>query len=167
MINATIDAAVTMTALRPSQVEHVNVDTTAQTKAVCHPTNTGFYDRSRDRLVKQARQAGLSIKQSYEQGGPATSDDGQALRACAANAPFQGVNRKLMAKTGRVIREIEQSGCAGVVACLVGYKQAHPRPGAHRPSEGLQRARAARRVHRQRQGWPQIRILFGYSPLGG
>ena len=40
-----------MKALRPSQVAHLNVDTTAQTKAICHPTDARLYDRARERLV--------------------------------------------------------------------------------------------------------------------
>lgn len=52
--------------IRPAQIAHVNVDTTVQTKDIRYPTDARLYDRARERLVKEARKAGLSVKQSYE-----------------------------------------------------------------------------------------------------
>lgn len=69
MLKATIETALSMGAMRAWQVHHVNVDTTVQTKAVRYPTDARLYDRARERLVKEARQAGLSIKQSYRRVG--------------------------------------------------------------------------------------------------
>ena len=110
MLKATIEAALVMKALRPGQVAHVNVDTTVQTKAIRHPTDARLYDRARERLVKEARKAGLSIRQSYERVGRrlvmmagryAHARQMRRAKACA---------RKLRTNLGRVIREIERQG---------------------------------------------------------
>jgi transposase, IS5 family len=52
--------------IRSAQIKHVNVDTTVQTKDVRYLMDARLYDRAKERSVKEARKAGLSIKQSYE-----------------------------------------------------------------------------------------------------
>lgn len=110
MLKATIDAAVSMKALRPSQVTHVNVDTTVQTKAVRHPTDARLYDRARERLVKEARKAGLSIKQSYERVGRRLMMMAGRYAHARQMRRSKACTRKLRTNLGRVIREIERQG---------------------------------------------------------
>jgi transposase, IS5 family len=119
MLKATIDAALAMKALRPSQVAHVNVDTTVQTKAIRHPTDARLYDRARERLVQEGRNAGLAIKQSYERVGRrlvmmagryAHARQMRRSKACA---------RKLRTHLGRVIREIEGQCVPGSMRALL------------------------------------------------
>jgi transposase, IS5 family len=62
MLKATIETGVAMGLIRLAQIKHVNVDTTVQTKDVRYPTDARLYDRARERLVKEARKAGVSIK---------------------------------------------------------------------------------------------------------
>ena len=69
MLKATIEAGVAMGVIRPTQIRHANVDTTVQAKDVRYPTDARLYDQARERLVVEARQSGLSIKQSYERVG--------------------------------------------------------------------------------------------------
>jgi IS5 family transposase len=110
MLKATIDAAVAMKALRPAQVSHVNVDTTVQTKAIRHPTDARLYDRARERLVKEARQAGLSIKQSYERVGRRLVMMAGRYAHARQMRRSKACTRKLKTNLGRVIREIERQG---------------------------------------------------------
>ncbi len=110
MLKAMIDTGVAMGAIRPAQIAHVNVDTTVQTKDVRYPTDARLYDRARERLVKQARQAGLSIKQSYERvGGRLVMMAGRYAHARQMKRSKRCV-RKLRTNLGRVIREIERQG---------------------------------------------------------
>ena len=110
MLRATIETAVEMNALRPTQVTHVNVDTTVQTKAIRHPTDARLYDRARERLVKEARKAGLTIKQSYERVGRRLV----MMAGCYAHARqmrrSKACTRKLRTNLGRVIREVVRQG---------------------------------------------------------
>jgi IS5 family transposase len=80
MLRATIESGMKMKAIRPAQLQRINVDTTAQTKAgvpgdrssslgwkaARYPTDARLYHHCRARLVKAARAAGVNIKQSYE-----------------------------------------------------------------------------------------------------
>ena len=110
MLKATIDAAVAMKALRPSQVAHVNVDTTVQTKAVRHPTDARLYDRARERLVREARKAGLAIKQSYDRVGRRLVMMAGRYAHARQMRRSKACTRKLRTNLGRVIREIERQG---------------------------------------------------------
>jgi transposase, IS5 family len=110
MLKATIETGVAMGAIRPAQFAHVNVDTTVQTKEVRYPTDARLYDRARERLVKQARKAGVLIKQSYERvGRRLVMMAGRYAHARQMNRSKRCV-RKLRTNLGRVIREIERQG---------------------------------------------------------
>lgn len=110
MLKATIETAVAMGVIRPAQIAHVNVDTTVQTKDVRYPTDARLYDRARERLVKRARRAGLSIKQSYERvGRRLVMMAGRYAHARQMKRSKRCV-RKLRTNLGRVIREIERQG---------------------------------------------------------
>lgn len=110
MLRATIDAAVAIKALRPAQVAHVNVDTTVQTKAIRHPTDARLYDRARERLVKEARKAGLTIKQSYERVGRRLVMMAGRYAHARQMRRSKACTRKLRTNLGRVIREVERQG---------------------------------------------------------
>ena len=110
MLKATIETGVAMDAIKPSQLRHVNVDTTVQAKAIRYPTDSRLYDRARERLVAEARKVGLSIKQSYQRVGKylvmKTSRYSHARQMKRAKA----CTRKLRTNLGRVIREVQRQG---------------------------------------------------------
>ncbi len=110
MLKATIDTGVSMGVIRPAQVAHVNVDTTVQTKDVRHPTDARLFDRARERLVKQARRTGLSIKQSYERVGRRLVMMAGRYAHARQMKRSKACVRKLRTKLGRVIRQIERQG---------------------------------------------------------
>ena len=108
MLKATIEAGVTMKAITSSHVQHVNVDTTVQTKAIRHPTDSRLYDRARERLVTHARKAGLRIKQSYERVGKQLVMKASRYAHARQMKRAKACTRKLKTNLGRVIREIER-----------------------------------------------------------
>lgn len=110
MLKATIESGVAMGAIRPAQIAHVNVDTTVQTKDVRYPTDARLCDRARERLVKQARQEGLSIKQSYARVGRRLVMMAGRYAHARQMKRSQRCVRKLRTNLGRVIREIERQG---------------------------------------------------------
>ena len=65
MLHATIQAGLKAGLIKPQMLERVNVDTTVQEKHVRFPTDSRLYDRMRQRLVKQAQQEGIVLRQSY------------------------------------------------------------------------------------------------------
>ncbi|MDR0352303.1 MAG: transposase, partial [Opitutaceae bacterium] len=69
MLKQTLESAVRMKVLKPVQVVPINADTTVQAKEMRYLTDARSYDRARGRVVKEARKAGLKVKQSYERVG--------------------------------------------------------------------------------------------------
>jgi len=110
MLKATIDAGVAMKVITPSQVRHVNVDTTVQTKAIRYPTDSRLYDRARERLVAHARRRGLKIKQSYERVGKHLVMKASRYAHARQMKRAKACTRKLRTNLGRVIREVERQG---------------------------------------------------------
>lgn len=110
MLKATIDAGVAMKAIRLSQVRHVNVDTTVQTKAIRYPTDSRLYDRARERLVIHAREAGLNVKQSFERVGKRLLMKASRYAHARQMNRAKACTRKLRTNLGRVIREVERQG---------------------------------------------------------
>jgi IS5 family transposase len=69
VLNATIDTAVAIKAVRPTDFERVIVDTTMQEKAIAHPVDSRLLDVARVQLVRLAKRAGIALKQTYAREG--------------------------------------------------------------------------------------------------
>ena len=65
LLKATLQAAVSMNAIQPSEFERVIVDSTVQEKAIAHPTDSRLLEIARYQVVKAAKQAGIVLKQTY------------------------------------------------------------------------------------------------------
>jgi len=64
LLAETIAAAQRQQALKPSEIRRVNVDTTVQEKAIAFPTDARLYHKARCVLVREARRAGIELRQS-------------------------------------------------------------------------------------------------------
>ncbi len=69
LLAQTINAALSMKLISPKELATVVVDSTVQTKAVAHPTDSKLLETARQKLVAQARDAGLDLKQTFEKEG--------------------------------------------------------------------------------------------------
>jgi len=56
-------------AMTARELDHVNVDTTVQEKAITFPTDAKLYNRMREVLVKAAEERDISLRQSYRRVG--------------------------------------------------------------------------------------------------
>ena len=108
MLRATIEAGMKMKAIRPAQLERLNVDTTVQTKSIRYPTDARLYHRCRERLVKAARREGLAIKQSYRHVGKRLLMQSSRYAHARQMKRARAATRKLRTQLGRVTREIER-----------------------------------------------------------
>ena len=63
LLTKTIEAGREAGVISGRSAETVIVDTTVMEKAIAHPTDTRLYEKARRRLVKLAREAGLSLRQ--------------------------------------------------------------------------------------------------------
>jgi IS5 family transposase len=86
----------------------VIVDTTVMEKAIAHPTDARLYEKGRQRLVKLAREAGLSLRQSYARLAPRLAGQvGRYAHARQFKRMRRGL-RRLKGYTGRVMRDIHR-----------------------------------------------------------
>jgi len=65
MLSATIDAGLATKTITPRSLDKINVDTTVQEKAITYPTDSKLFHRMREKLVKQAAQWNVPLRQSY------------------------------------------------------------------------------------------------------
>ncbi len=66
MLTLTIEAGLKSKTIDAKSVEVLNVDTTVQEKAIAFPTDGRLYHKARAALVRQAKECGLVLRQSYE-----------------------------------------------------------------------------------------------------
>jgi len=108
MLRATIEAGMKMKAIRRTQLQRINVDTTVQTKAVRYPTDARLYHRCGHGWWKAARAAGVNIKQSYEHVGRRLLMQSSRYAHARQMKRAQACTRRLRTQLGRVLREIER-----------------------------------------------------------
>jgi hypothetical protein len=88
LLTKTIEAGREGGVIHQRSTEAVIVDTTVMDKAIAHPTDARLYEKARLRLVKLARQAGLSLRQSEPSCRHAFETDGERPpRAAAGRGP--------------------------------------------------------------------------------
>ena len=89
-------------------VEHVNVDTTVQEKAVAFPTDARLYHKTRRALVRAAKERNIDLRQNYERlGKVAIIKQGRYAHARQLKRARQQT-RKLRIFLGRVTRDIRR-----------------------------------------------------------
>ena len=108
LLQQTLAVGLTVGAAKPSSLKRVSVDTTVQPKAITHPTDSKLLNRSREHLVRLAKDQGITLRQSYHRKGPQA-----ALKAgrYAHAQQFKRMRRSIKTlKTylGRVVRDIER-----------------------------------------------------------
>ena len=69
LLKTTIEAAVAMGAVNKTEFERVIVDTTVQSKAVAHPTDSRLLEVARQKVARLAKRAGIRLKQTHEREG--------------------------------------------------------------------------------------------------
>lgn len=119
LLAQTIRGAVDMKLIAPKELSVVVVDTTVQEKSVAHPTDAKLLETARGKLVQAAKDAGLSLKQSF-------AKEGRALGFKAARYAHakqfkrlrRAVNRQRTI-VARLAREIERKAQASELSQAV------------------------------------------------
>ena len=108
LLTKTIEAGREAGVIRERSAEAVIVDTTVMEKAIAHPTDARLYEKARLRLVKLAREAELSLRQSYARLAPRLAGQvGRYAHARQFKRMRKGL-RRLKGYTGRVMRDIQR-----------------------------------------------------------
>jgi len=108
LLEATIHAALAMKAMRPQELQKVNVDTTVQEKAIAFPTDARLYHKMRVALVRRARSLGIALRQNYRfKGKKLLAKQGRYAHARQMKRAAK-MTRQLKTILGRVVRDIER-----------------------------------------------------------
>jgi transposase, IS5 family len=108
LLEATIKTALAMRAMRPQELEKVNVDTTVQEKAIAFPTDARLYHKMRVALVRRAQSLGLVLRQNYRfKGQRLLAKQGRYAHARQMKRAAK-MTRQLKTILGRVLRDIQR-----------------------------------------------------------
>jgi IS5 family transposase len=112
MLKQTVQTGLATRTVAAESVAVVNVDTTVQEKAIAFPTDARLYHKARAALVRQARRAGIDLRQSYVRVGKiALVSQGRYARAKQMRRARRE-QRRLKVYLGRVMRDIERKASA-------------------------------------------------------
>ena len=108
LLAETIRVAVKTRAVSQRRLERITVDTTVQTKAVAHPTDSHLIVRAIEWLNRIARRHGVTLRQSFLR--LATQARREASRLMYTRGHKQGLRwvRRLRTWLGRLIRDIRR-----------------------------------------------------------
>ena len=108
LLHQTLVVGLDVGAVKQTSLKRVSVDTTVQPKAIAHPTDAKLLNRSRQRLIRLAREQGVCLRQSYQRKGPqAVLKAGRYAHARQTRRMRKEVKR-LHTYLGRVVRDIER-----------------------------------------------------------
>ncbi len=108
LLQQVLKTAMATKALKPREIERVNVDTTVQEKAIAFPTDARLYDKARRALVRAAKKQNIKLRQSYARVGKKALFKQSRYRAAKQLKRAQKHTRKLRVYLGRVIRDVER-----------------------------------------------------------
>ena len=94
LLAKTIEAAVSMKAIAPKDLERVIVDSTVQEKAIAFPTDSRLLDVARRKLVLIAKRAGVVLRQTFEKEGRSPGGGPAATPTPAVPAPAPVLKRQ-------------------------------------------------------------------------
>ena len=108
LLAETLRAATRAKAVDPSQMQRITVDTTAQTKAIAHPTDSHLLLRAVEWLNKLAKKQDIALRQSYLR--LATRARREVSRLIHGRGHKQALRylRKMRTWAGRLARDIER-----------------------------------------------------------
>lgn len=115
LLAETLAIALKTKAISTRQLERITVDTTVQTKAIAHPSDSHLIVRAIELLNRAARKHGIKLRQSFLRLAPRAKKE--AARLMHTGGHKQGMRwvRKLRTWLGRLIRDIERKIAGDVV----------------------------------------------------
>ena len=108
LLAQTIDAAKSLKAIRPRELQVVTIDTTVQEKNIAHPTDSRLLEVARAKLAEQAAEAGIKLRQSYARVGPRLSHQAGRYAHARQFKRMRRVMRQQRTIVGRLLRDIDR-----------------------------------------------------------
>ena len=66
LLKVIVETAIKMKAIKPADIEKVNVDTTVQEKAIAFPTDARLYQKMRLALLRLTNQLGIRLRETFD-----------------------------------------------------------------------------------------------------
>jgi transposase, IS5 family len=108
LLEATIHTGLALQALRPQELQKVNVDTTVQEKAIAFPTDARLYHKMRVALVRRASSVGIRLRQNYRfKGKKLLAKQGRYAHAQQLKRAAK-MTRQLKTILSRVLRDVQR-----------------------------------------------------------
>ena len=108
LLKTTIEAAVTMGAVKKTEFERVIVDTTVQSKAIAHPTDSRLLEVAREKVARLAKRAGIQLKQTHEREGKTLRRKAGGYAHAKQFKRLRGVLKRQRTILGRLLREVRR-----------------------------------------------------------
>ena len=108
LLKTTFEAAVTMGAVKKTEFEHVIVDTTVQSKAIAHPTDSRLLEVAREKIARLAKRAGIQLKQTHEREGKTLRRKAGGYAHAKQFKRLRGVLKRQRTILGRLLREVRR-----------------------------------------------------------
>ena len=108
LVQESLAVAVKVGAAKPRDFTSAIVDTTVAEKKIAFPTDAKLIHRARERLVRQAQEAGIDLRQSYVRVGKFALIKHQRYAHAKQYKRAKRQLRKLKTFLGRTIRDIER-----------------------------------------------------------
>lgn len=109
MLQETLAVAMELGFLKGKELSEVTVDTTVQEKNIAFPTDAKLLNKSRERLVKVAKESGVDLRQNYSRvGKSALAQYGRYAHAKQFKRAKKSL-RKLKTFLGRVARDVRRN----------------------------------------------------------
>ena len=106
LLAETVQVGLDAGAIKPSSLERINVDTTIQPKAIVHPVDSRLYHKALEILVRQAKRAGIKLRQSYLRVGKQARLKVQRYGHARQYRRMRREIRRLRIYLGRVYRDV-------------------------------------------------------------
>jgi len=108
LLMATIEAARHGKLISKASVQRVIVDTTVMPKAVAHPTDSRLLEKSRQHLVRKAKEHGLPLRQNYNRVAPRLAAQIGRYAHAKQFKRMRKALRTLRSRVGRVHRDVQR-----------------------------------------------------------
>ena len=108
LLKTTIEAAVAMGAVKKTEFERVIVDTTVQSKAIAHPTDSRLLEVAREKVARLARRAGIQLKQTHEREGKTLRRRAGGYAHAKQFKRLRSVLKRQRTILGRLLREVRR-----------------------------------------------------------
>jgi IS5 family transposase len=108
LLKTTIEAAVVMGAVKKTEFERVIVDSTVQSKAIAHPTDSRLLEVAREKIARLAKRAGIQLKQTHEREGKTLRRRAGGYTHAKQFKRLRAVLKRQRTILGRLLREVRR-----------------------------------------------------------